>query len=434
MPRVRLTAKNVQTLPYAGKGKGTDYRDTILPGLVLRVWKGGVRTWVVEYHEQRGPKSVGRRHKLARLDRLVLAKARDQAREILPKIAAGEPLTSGRDLTVAKLVAKMLEGLKHLRPATRKEWDRLLDVEIRDSIGDTLADRLTRAEVRTWYRALGARSPAVATHAIAVLKRAYSWGVQEDLLPYSPVVGIRNEFKPEPSERVLSSLEVGALVRCLGRQLGRFEEEPYRDATTLLLLTGVRRAAVLGARRAEFHELDGEAPHWIIPGGALGRSKNRQPHIVPLSAPAVAVVKRRLLAVETAHLFPRSHQEHGVDLPAGWPTRWVNTLKAAVEGDLFPRPEKTTAEEWAKGAPRVPAWKVHGLRHTLSTHLREDLGVDSEVVELILAHARAGVRGVYDRSKLLPQRRAALVAWAAWLEKVARKEEAGGATVLPFAR
>ena len=428
MPRVLLTAKNVPTLPPLPGKKVTEWRDTLLPGLVLRITAMGVRTWVVEYHEQRSGRSIGQRFKLARAERLPLAKARAAAREVLAKRCAGEVLIPVDGLTVAGLVRRALDALV-LRPATRKEWERLLKVEFL-AIGGGRAEHLTRAEVKGWQREIVRRSGYVARHALALLKRAYSWGVAEELLPFSPVAGMVTPFTAEASDRVLSTIEVGALVRAL-----IVLEGPYSDATWLLLLTGVRRAAVLGARREEFLELDGEdgEARWVIPGGLGGRSKSKRVHVVPLSAPAVTVVRRRLEAVATVHLFPRAWQEAGVDVPATWPTRWVNKLKVRVLAELRAALKDETAE--------MPQWKVHGLRHTLATHMREDLGVSRDVVSAILGHALGGaaVTRVYDRSEMFPERRAALVAWAAWLERVAKledSEEAGSttATVLPFAR
>jgi hypothetical protein len=56
--------------------------------------------------------------------------------------------------------------------------------------------------------------------------------------------------------------------------------------------------------------------------------------------------------------------------------------------------------------------------------MREDLGVSSEVVSLILGHTPPGARAtrVYNRAELLPERRAALVAWGRWLDRLKTDE------------
>jgi integrase len=69
---------------------------------------------------------------------------------------------------------------------------------------------------------------------------------------------------------------------------------------------------------------------------------------------------------------------------------------------------------------KVPAWRIHDLRHTGATHLREHFGVSSEVVSLLLGHTPPGPRvtRIYNRAEALPERRAALVAWGDWLERL----------------
>ena len=89
---------------------------------------------------------------------------------------------------------------------------------------------------------------------------------------------------------------------------------------------------------------------------------------------------------------------------------------------------------------RRPHWKVHDLRTTAATQLREYHDVTAEVASLLLAHTRpvregaAEISRVYDRSRLLAPRRAALIAWAAWLEALAAGAAVAGlpAKVLPM--
>jgi len=68
-------------------------------------------------------------------------------------------------------------------------------------------------------------------------------------------------------------------------------------------------------------------------------------------------------------------------------------------------------------APRnvkLPPWVNHDLRRTLRSRLSE-LRIDSDVAEAILAHAKPGIRGVYDRYEFLDEKRHALELWATQL-------------------
>jgi integrase len=69
-----------------------------------------------------------------------------------------------------------------------------------------------------------------------------------------------------------------------------------------------------------------------------------------------------------------------------WSSRWIDSFRRRVE-----RIRRTAAYRRREAYAPMPRWKVHGLRHTLATHLREDLGVSRDVVQLILMHTQ-GVR------------------------------------------
>jgi len=426
-----LTARNAGRLA-AVDGRRTDYPDPLLPGLVLRVTARGVRTWVVEYHQVVDGRRRGKRRKLGRLPALDLAAAREKARAALFAIArdGAPPPAEVEVLTVAGLVRRCLADLT-LRPTSRAEWERLLEAEIAPTaFGLAAAGLVKRADVKAWARTIATRSGWTANHAFELVRRAYSWGAQEELVDASPCDYLPLPFEGEASARVLSTEELRAVLVAI-----ETTSQPTRDRLKLLLLTMVRLAPVLGMRRDELDGLDGPDPRWIIPGGLAGRSKNRRAHVVPLVTAAVDLVKARLDFFDGELLFPG---EKGVAL--GWSSATVARFKRRVRlilgawhaargqaVDYDPDDEKKE-----RPIARMERWKVHGIRHTAATHMREDLGITRDVVELLLSHTARGaaVTRVYDRSELLPERRAALVAWAAWLEDV--KAGRVGVRVLPF--
>ncbi len=409
MPVVRLTSTNVHTLA-AVDGKRTDYADALLPGLVLRVSPNGVRSWSVLF--SRGHGRAGRRTvrvTLGKLDRIPLQQAKEDARKILEAGAA--PASSG--LTVEALVNRALADLE-LRPTTRHEWERLAKKELIPGLGARPAAELERGDVRAWLREIGRRSHVTSNRALTVLRRAYSWGIAEELVKTSPCVGLVKLYEEQASERVLNADELRRLLGALARL--RDSWPAYADATLLLLLTAVREAAVLGLRRDELQSLDGREALWILPAE---RSKSGRTHHVPLSPAAVAVVRRRLAAVDEAfgeerkmqHLFPVGGRRAGEDRPMTWSSNWVEQLRDQM---------RPVGEDCTPG-PFDARWTIHGLRHTAGTHLVEDLGTPLHVASLLLGHTAPGPRvtGIYVRAELLPERRAALERWAAWLEQLA---------------
>jgi integrase len=164
--------------------------------------------------------------------------------------------------------------------------------------------------------------------------------------------------------------------------------EPFGSVFKLLLLTGARLREVAGMRRSELSD-DGT---WILPSS---RSKNRRSHTVPLPLQARSIIA----AVPNL----------GTDL-------------------LFTTTGTTAVSGWSKIKKRldhlmgddVPPWTLHDIRRSMVTHAAE-LGIAPHLLELIVNHvsgSKAGVAGTYNRSELLPERRAALTLWNSHVESI----------------
>jgi integrase len=307
-------------------------------------------------------------------------------------------------MTVEALTKYALKRLE-VRPVTRAEYQRLADVEILPAFGRRAAVTLTRREIRAWAEKKAKYAPYVANRAFGLLRRIYSFGVGHDQIPASPFPYLKPPSSEQASDRVLSAVELWALREAL-RQM----PTSGSDVVRLLMLTGVRRAMVLGARREEFEGLDGLRPQWVIPGGFEGRTKSKREHVVPLSRQARALVLERMRASDGNELFPAGEARRGVravSVTKVWRSQYVEFLRARVDRIL------TEA-----GADPAPRWTIHNLRHTTRTHMREQLDVADDVAELILGHTRGGVEGIYNRAKLLKERRAALDRWADYLDEL----------------
>jgi integrase len=155
-----------------------------------------------------------------------------------------------------------------------------------------------------------------------------------------------------PRERVLSDLELKD-VWLKAAELGW----PFGSATQLLILTGARRGEISGLKWSEIH------------GDAINldrhRTKNRVPHIIPLSAPA-----RAILAC----------------LPKVKGSDWVfsSTGESACSG-------------WSKARSKLgdKGWTLHDLRRTTATGLQR-LGTPLQVTEAVLNHTSGSRKGVVD--------------------------------------
>ena len=155
------------------------------------------------------------------------------------------------------------------------------------------------------------------------------------------------------------------------------------------MLTFVRTGELRGA---EWSEIDADAAEWRIPAE---RMKAREPHVVPLSRQALAVIEElRGLSGSGRYLFPHR-------------TRAERTMSENTVLYAFYR---LGYESRMTG---------HGVRAVASTILNET-GFPPDVIERQLAHAeRNKTRAAYNRSAYLPERRKMMQHWADLLDEYA---------------
>ena len=162
-------------------------------------------------------------------------------------------------------------------------------------------------------------------------------------------------------------------------------------------------------RHAQWAEFDLDAATWLVPAARMKREKagkmHGEPHLVPLPAQAVAVLRDlEPLTERNAYVF-RGERHH--DRPMS-----ENTVNAALRAMGFAADEMTG----------------HGFRATARTMLVERLGVDESVIEAQLAHSVKDSLGrAYNRTEFVDQRRTMMQTWADYLDKLRK-----GADVVPI--
>jgi integrase len=120
------------------------------------------------------------------------------------------------------------------------------------------------------------------------------------------------------------------------------------------------------------------------------RTKNKHKHVVPLSKPAQAIVLRRPRGPDDEFVLRRKSM-------IAW-----GECKTALVSALIRR------------GHHFEPWVLHDFRRSVATHMGE-MGILPHVIEIALNHVggfRAGVAGVYNKSKLEGPKRHALEAWA----------------------
>jgi integrase len=152
-------------------------------------------------------------------------------------------------------------------------------------------------------------------------------------------------------------------------------------------------------RRMEWSEIDFDKAEWAIPKEKM---KMRRPHIVPLSTQALAIL-RAAHAVTGRDRYCFRTRRLDESLSENAFREAMNTILGAMDE---PRGVHT----------------MHGFRSSASTLLNGELGIDSALIELQLAHQKADkVAGIYDRSQRIPERRVLMQTWADYLDKLKRE-------------
>ncbi|OHB33822.1 MAG: integrase [Desulfuromonadaceae bacterium GWC2_58_13] len=155
-------------------------------------------------------------------------------------------------------------------------------------------------------------------------------------------------------------------------------------------------------RKAEWSEIDIEAETWNIPAEKM---KMKEPHLVPLSRQAVAILKElQPLTGRSRFVFPCSRSA----------TRPMSdmALIAAIRRMGYEKGEMTP----------------HGFRAMARTILDEVLQVRPDFIEHQLAHAVRDPNGrAYNRTAHLAERRKMMQTWAEYLDGLK-----AGAKVIPL--
>ena len=129
--------------------------------------------------------------------------------------------------------------------------------------------------------------------------------------------------------------------------------------------------------------------------------KESREHLVPLSHPAVSLLKRI-----------KSYN---------WNNQWLfpgNSGNGPSEGPLF----KNTMLKMKYSPDQV---QPHGFRSTFITHANESGLWNRRAIEWVLAHVEANeVRGAYNRAQYLNERRRLLQWWADQLDEAHAKSMA----------
>lgn len=361
-------------------------------GLYLLVSPAGGRWWRFRYQFQGREKliSLGVYPDVPlRAARFKREEARRAVADKVDPSAARRAKKVSRDLSFRSVADQWLElQAKKLAPESLGRITDRLTVWIYPGIGSRPIASIEASDILGCLRRIEARGRHETAHrARADASRVFRFAVASGLAKRDPTADLRGALAPVKTQNfaaITKPTEVGGLLRAIDSYRGQPSVEIALKLAPLIFL----RPGEL--RHAEWGDVDLKAAELRIPAE---RTKMKRPHVVPLSTQAAALL--RDLDAHTGGgrlLFPTLRD----------PSRSMseNTLNAALRRLGFTVQQMTS----------------HGFRSMASTLLNE-LGVNSDLIELQLAHReRNQSRSAYNRAERLKERRQMMQTWADYLD------------------
>jgi integrase len=383
------------TAVRAAKPQEKPYRLTDEKGLRLDVSPSGGKYWRFKY------RFLGKEKLLAlgvfpAVSLIDARDARDDARKLLAK--GIDPGEQKKVVKRAALVAAAnsfeavaLEWLDKSKVKWTPRYATVVENRIRGDLFPALGKRpiaqITAPELLPVLRKMEARGVRETTHrARQDCSHIFRYAVATGRAERDIAADVKGALKPIVTKHHPSITDpdgIGALMRAIEGYEGAIVT---KSALMLAPLVFVRPGEL---RKAEWSEIDLDGAEWRIPAAKM---KMRDPHIVPLSQQAVAV----LTAL------------HPVTGPEGY-------VFPGVRGRGRPMSENTINAALRRLGYTSDEMTGHGFRSMASTMLNEQ-GYNRDAIERQLAHSeRNGVRAAYNYAEFLPERRKMMQAWAIYL-------------------
>jgi integrase len=257
-------------------------------------------------------------------------------------------------------------------------------------LGSRPITEITPPELLSVLRRIESRGILETTHRVKqTCGQVFRYAIATGKAERDPSVDLRGALAPVKLGRMATITEpkkIGELLRAIDGYEGT---AIAKCALRLAPLVFVRPGEL---RQAEWEEIDLDNTEWRIPAEKM---KMKDPHIVPLSKQAVAILNEiHPITGQGRYVFP------------------------SVRTNLRPMSNNTILAALRRMGYAKDEMSGHGFRAMASTILHEQ-GWPSDIIERQLAHAeRNNVKAAYNYAQHLSERRKMMQAWADYLDKL----------------
>ncbi len=390
---MQLTDKAIRAL----KPKDKPYKATDGQGLYVLVTTQGSRLWRFDYRFQGKRQTLS----LGKFPDVGLADARQRLSEARQTLAQGRDpgeIKKSSSLAAndnfAALAAEWLAKRKKEGLADRTiEKYRWFVNFVESDLGKLPVRQIGTADVLRALRRVEARgNHHSAKRFRANLSRIFKYGIACGRADRDPAADVSAALISVPSKSRAAITRPNDLSGILQAIAGYEGAKEVRIGLLLLIHFFCRPGEL---RHMEWTEIDEDNKLWSIPAEKM---KMRQPHVVPLSRQALALLNElRKFTGTGKYCFPSVRT----------PLRPIseNTLNAALRRLGYTKEEVCS----------------HGFRSTASTLLNESGLFNPDAIEAQLAHRPRGgkVRGVYMRGEFFDERVKMMTWWSDYLDTLA---------------
>lgn len=307
---VKITKTVIDKTPLPPKGQ-LFLRDAELKGFGVRIMASGARAFIVEKRVE----GKVRRMTIGKYGELTCEQARKAALKLLGQLAIGHNPIAERErermrgLTLIEVFEDFVKQ-RSLKEKTVYDYRRLIEVAFA-AWRDRPFVALNKEAVLKLHRSLGTeRGEAYGNLAMRFLRSLFNFAIAQyedafgrPLITENPVLRLtqtRAWYRTERRQTVIKVWELEPWFGALDslRDEGHHEAQCIADFFELLLYTGLRRqeAAQLKWEQVDFKDRS----------ISIKDTKNRVPHILPLSTSALALLERRHQTARNGYVFPGS--------------------------------------------------------------------------------------------------------------------------------
>ncbi|WP_455611423.1 tyrosine-type recombinase/integrase [Cloacibacillus porcorum] len=380
--------------------KAQDKRYKLLDrdGLYLEVMTSGAKYWRLRYWFEKKEHRIA----LGEYPSISLKEARmrrDMARKLLhegidPKrqkvVSGDQPDTAATfGSTFEEWMTKRINPV--CSPSYIKQVRSRVVTHLLPYLANTLINEISSLDLLNVIRRIEANGTIDVAHRVKQISgQVFRYGIATGVCENDPSVALKGALqahKPKHRASIIDPRQLAVLLQAIEA----YPSTVVRCAMKLQVLTFVRPIEL---RAAEWSEIDISATQWIIPGP---RMKMRQPHVVPLSTQALAVLEElRQRTGLGRYVFPSARSPKG-NRPMSENAVLVALRSMGFEKDII---------------------CGHGFRGTASTLLNAN-GWNRDYIERQLAHQDPNsVRASYNFADYLPERREMMQWWGDYLDKL----------------